>query len=148
MKGLNVYYNKKTNKNRVQHLLRFLKNTEIKNNSWNIDRNEIVNNQINHNLFKKIHHLNQNLFYYKSVFDNKPIRKSYISTLKSIHKLNTIITLNYSYNLDKGFQSENYKKEIIKQYSNFQNYLEIYNSTVDDIEEKYLDLEKQFEETI
>lgn len=143
---LNIKYNRKTNNNRINHVLKFLESTELTSNSWNIRSHEIISNQINHNLFKKINHLNQNLYFYQSTFEDKTLKNSYNSILKSMEKLNNIITLKYSYDLDKGFRSNEYRKDIVKTFSNLNNYVKNYNSTVDDLEEKYKELKKQFEE--
>ncbi|CAI2768164.1 hypothetical protein [Flavobacterium collinsii] len=145
-KRLNIKYNKKTNNNRIHHILKFLENTELPSNSWNIKSQEIISNQINHNLFKKINNLNQNLYFYQSTFEDKTLKNSFNSFLKSMEKLNNIITLKYSYDLDKGFRSDAYRKDIVKTFSNLNNYVKNYNSTVDDLEEKYKELKKQFEE--
>jgi len=143
---LNSEYNRKTNYNRVSHLLKFLESTDLPKNSWNIARSELISNQINYSLFKRVSHINQNLLFYQSVFDNKKLKNSFESTVKTINRLNDIITLKYSYNLDKGFKTEEYKREIINVYTNLHNYLKSYNSTVDNLEEKYNELKERFEE--
>lgn len=143
---LNIQYNEKTNLNRVKFLLRFLENTNLEDNFWNIDRDEVISNKLNHHLFKKIHNVNQNLYFFKSNFENKELKSTYYSTLKTFNKLNNIITLKYNYDLEGGFRSEEYKKDIIKTYSNLHNYLLSYNKTVDTLEEKFKELKDQFEE--
>lgn len=146
-KKLNKEYNKKTNYNRVNHLLKFLESTNLHNNSWNIKREELVYNQINYNLFKRVNHLNQNLLFYQSVFENKELKNSFQAILKMINRLNNIITLKYSYDLNDEFKTNEYKREIINVYINFHNYLKSYNSTVDNLEEIYSELKNKFEET-
>lgn len=145
-KKLNVEFNKKTNLKRVQHILNFLENSELQNYYDKINKNHLDKEQINYNLFKKINLFNENLIFYQSIFDDKVLKKSYISVLKNIEDLNKVITIKDSYNLTERFRSTEYKKEIIKNYSNMHNYWKSYNSKVEKLNKNYQDLKYRFKE--
>ena len=143
---LNKKYGEKTDFNRISYLTHCLKRSGLKEDLWNISKNQIENKSVNISLFKKIHALNEDIQLYELQYIDKSISQKYSAVVLQLSVIDSIITCNDQINITKITSSKDYFTQVQQRCVDLTQYKKVYNRKVDNLENKFVEFEKLVED--